>query len=349
VLALGCGDDSQSPAVDASPHADAPRIDGAIDAPAIDAPSVDGAIDAPAIDGPPPDAACVPSGAENCFNGIDDDCNGLTDCADPACNAIAECVPEPAGFALGVHVPMGTACPVGYATTGPLLTQGLSAGGPCTGCSCSGITVCGTTVHELSSGTCPGTDLATRIVFNTQCQSLSFTTTNVHVDAVQLQSTCSFSGTPIVPPISWATQTQFCQASRMGAGCPTGNVCVQKATSLQHCALQAGSVTCAGNYTPESGGTWYTSVNDSRTCGASCTCAHSGGDCGTSFVRGFTVGSVCSGGAIDLTSNADNCNLSAPLSSARVILQGDTPPTCTPNNVLSGTATPSGPQTLCCL
>jgi len=354
VLSLGCGDDSQMPTVDAPPSVDGPRIDASIDGPAtIDAPMIDAPIDAayvgdaPFIDAAAPDAACVPSGAEDCFNGIDDDCNGLTDCADTACNAIAECAPDAPGFALGVHVPMGTACPPGYLTTGPLLSQGLSAGGACSGCSCDGITVCGTTVHELASGTCPGADLATRIVFNTQCQNLSFATTNVHVDAVQLQSTCGISGTPMVPPVSWASQTQFCQASQIGGGCSTGQVCLRKNT--QHCAVQVGATSCGAIYSPESGGTWFTSVNDGRTCGANCTCAHSGGNCGSSFVRGFSVGTNCAGGAIDLTPNADNCNLSAPLSSARVILQGDTPPTCTPSNQLTGTATPAGQQTLCCL
>jgi len=30
---------------------------------------------------------------EDCFNGIDDDCNGHIDCDDPACTASAVCVP----------------------------------------------------------------------------------------------------------------------------------------------------------------------------------------------------------------------------------------------------------------
>ncbi|HSY38454.1 MAG TPA: hypothetical protein VLA79_02970, partial [Polyangia bacterium] len=38
-------------------------------------------------------AVCKKTGAENCFDGIDNDCNGLIDCADPACgSAIAQCV-----------------------------------------------------------------------------------------------------------------------------------------------------------------------------------------------------------------------------------------------------------------
>ena len=36
---------------------------------------------------------CVPTGAENCFNGVDDDCNGHVDCDDPACGSgVAQCV-----------------------------------------------------------------------------------------------------------------------------------------------------------------------------------------------------------------------------------------------------------------
>lgn len=36
---------------------------------------------------------------ENCFNGIDDDANGLADCDDPACNALVACVPAvPSGW-----------------------------------------------------------------------------------------------------------------------------------------------------------------------------------------------------------------------------------------------------------
>ena len=33
-----------------------------------------------------PDAGCVSQGPEDCSNELDDDCNGLTDCADPACD-----------------------------------------------------------------------------------------------------------------------------------------------------------------------------------------------------------------------------------------------------------------------
>jgi hypothetical protein len=352
VIALGCGDDSTATSIDAPRSPDAPRSDGPlIDGPAIDAPIDAPAADAPmvdaAIDGPMPDAACVPSGAEDCFNGIDDDCNGLTDCEDPACNAIAECVPNAPNVAFGVHVPTGTACPAGYTGGGPVLAQGLQSSGSCSGCTCTGFTVCGSVVRELAAGTCPGTEITNRIVWSNQCISLPFTTTNVHVDALQLQSTCGAAGTPMVPPASWTTETQFCRGGA-GLGCSPGSVCVHKAT--QHCVLHDGTTSCAAGYSPESGGTWYTSVTDNRSCGASCSCGSTGGSCGTSFVRAFAGGSNCSSSTtIDLTSNADNCALSFTPASGRIILQGDTPPTCFQDNILTGTATPSGAETLCCL
>jgi hypothetical protein len=48
--------------------------------------------------------------AENCFNGTDDDCNGAVDCADSACTAIATCVEDSPGFALGTVVDSATDC-----------------------------------------------------------------------------------------------------------------------------------------------------------------------------------------------------------------------------------------------
>ena len=36
---------------------------------------------------------CVPSGAEECLNGVDDDCDGDIDCADSECAVPVQCVP----------------------------------------------------------------------------------------------------------------------------------------------------------------------------------------------------------------------------------------------------------------
>jgi hypothetical protein len=49
-----------------------------------------------------PVGPCMPTGAEECLNGQDDDCNGDVDCADAACSAGPfACVTAPTGASLG--------------------------------------------------------------------------------------------------------------------------------------------------------------------------------------------------------------------------------------------------------
>ena len=58
---------------------------------------------------------CVPTGAENCFNGKDDDCDNHIDCDDTECGPVAQCVPlDAVGAKIGVVVTNGTACPTGF-------------------------------------------------------------------------------------------------------------------------------------------------------------------------------------------------------------------------------------------
>ena len=59
-----------------------------------------------AIDSGVDTTGCVFQSAEDCFNGIDDDCNGHTDCDDPACNGSTTCVPAAGsnGFVPGAYV-----------------------------------------------------------------------------------------------------------------------------------------------------------------------------------------------------------------------------------------------------
>jgi hypothetical protein len=45
-----------------------------------------------------PSGGCVSQGAEDCTNGVDDDCNGKVDCADPACGAFTCIAPVPSGW-----------------------------------------------------------------------------------------------------------------------------------------------------------------------------------------------------------------------------------------------------------
>src|SRR5262249_44339774 len=80
------------------------------------------------------------SATENCTNGVDDDCDGLVDCADPACGQQGyACVPPvPAGWAYEpIDRAAGGACPVGLASH-ELVASATGAPASC-GCTCAAV------------------------------------------------------------------------------------------------------------------------------------------------------------------------------------------------------------------
>lgn len=305
---------------------------------------------------------CVPAQSEDCFNGKDDTCDGLVDCQDPQCMTSAECEPDESGFTLGAEVAFQASCPSGYSAGATDLSQGLNPTGGCTGCSCSPVMDCVTHITDVTS-TCPGTAGGNSyVVRSTACSnngSNGFNIVSGHVktDALTAQPGCNPSGLPKATPIRWTSQVRFCATSQKGGGCGPGQVCVPKAT--KHCALMAGNVACAGAYTAEgqgSGQPWYTGIDDMRVCtndkgsATSCTCGSPvGGGCGTSTVSAFHSDKNCMGSAYVMTPGMCYDLPTAAINSAQVALVGVTNPSCTPTYSQTGSATPTGPQTLCCL
>jgi hypothetical protein len=308
---------------------------------------------------------CVFVSAEDCFNGIDDDCNGLVDAADPACASSVECVPAATGFTMGVLLDAGEACPVAYAAAPLDLNRVLDAGGGCTGCSCTAAVQCTAKVYRyatatecnndenLSGGTHVGdigpVDMclsATPLIQDGQ---------GFRVDAYETQSEpCVAQGSPVLEEPSWGASATFCGTNLVGAGCSPGNVAVPVAAD-RRCIVQLGSHSCPVGYLPELN-PWYLDYDDQRGCGP-CGCGtQTPGDC-TQTTTGtpiqtylyFGTGTTCSSGVhASVGSGEKRCLVTNDCNSMGFSSESPLPPFCPGISQMSGSLTPTGEYTVCC-
>ncbi len=307
---------------------------------------------------------------ENCFNGVDDNCDGLVDCADPECSGadggtqVAECIPDPDSAIAGT-LSTTASCPAGYSGTATTLNAGLNAGF-CAGgtCSCSngivgGPATCSTSLVDKGTTVtaCITAFGGTTVWTHTSadgCVGFSplSSTNKYNLGTPTLNVTCnpSTGGTPIKNAPTWTTTDTFCTPpsapssdagqGAFGAGCPSGHVCAPVAPN--HCVLEPGNqVACTvtgygvPNTTP-----FYSGYDDTgRTCACTCnmglTCSGGvgmgTGSCGSLFF----VGAGCQNGL-----TYDHVSISAPSG-----VNG-----CTPGATTSGTTSTTGfERTVCCM
>jgi hypothetical protein len=327
------GDGSVAPAEDAGGDANA-SADGALDDAALvaDASALDaGTPDAGALDASRADAAldaasgadaCTPQGNENCTNGVDDDCNGLVDCADPACGPQYECVPTiPSGWnSAALSIGSRGGCPSGFASQRDVVLDPTGGAASCT-CNCSSS---GTASCEKGSVTFYGPNL-----FGNDCSIIGSSATDVadgacrsnlpfglfgfgiganapiRVSKIALTpNTCTGNVSANVPPAG-TQEGKRCtaQTTTVGGGCSAGLVCARRVGgAYQSCVAKGGSDSCPSGWpTKHDTGT---SVTDTRACSA-CTCGTTA-SCGPATVTFFS-GNSCDGTAAVATAN-DSCN-----------------------------------------
>jgi hypothetical protein len=321
---------------------------GGVDAGSDDLASGDDLSTPPDLTPPADLAQCVPT-TENCFNGIDDDCDGHIDCDDPDCpSTVAVCVPAvTAPFVVGTTLNQISLCPGSYTPFTPLINSGLTSAANCSsGCNCT--TTCFTSLYHFGNmSNCPNTDNENSFsqVDNTSCHSWSAATWDKTIDVHQLSTpaTCTQNGTPTKPPVSWASTVRLCTTTLGGGGCTAGNICAP-VTPGPKCEVAAGAHSCDPGYTNMS--SWYTDYNDARVC--SCSCGAPSGSCGSTVT--LYTDSGCNNGAASFTAsgaNNINCNTGATTYLSGKILAA---PTCglPTYNPPTGSLTGTGLQTLCC-
>ena len=310
------------------------------------------------------DRGCVANGAEKCYNGIDDDCNGKTDCEDDSCYSIAQCVTLDSTLgAVGVSLAATANCPA-EASVAKTLNSGLTAAA-CSGCSCTaGTSAVSCSVNLFSYAT--ATECADAAALGTAagaltnaqgCLTPSWSGTQtgsilgVRIDTIKTAPTgvCAPAGTPTKGNPVWTTTAKFCGAQTVGGGCGAGAACVPRpVVAAGPCLLIDGAKTCPTGLRQSN---WSTTFSDTRVC-STCACGSpTGGDCGSTIVA---IGSdySCSDAAIHgyVRNNNRTCLTGTGTYSPGVQFSG-TPvaPTCQAQAAMTGTLSATGPQTLCCL
>ena len=298
--------------------------------------------------------ACGSTGPEQCDTGLDDDCNGQVDCADPAC-AQMQCVPN--GTVVGVMVPETAACPSGYDNGEQLVHRGLMDRG-CGGCSCTpSPTMCTPWVYFYPTSTActadttniGGTQVMAAIPLKPGCSSgpigasISMDTPPAwRVKVAKSPDACSSAGTAMPLPPTWTTNMKLCATTSKRNGCEMGYACVPKTNAGKICA-QREVASCPASTTLE---TWQREFTDDRTCGA-CGCAAQGGSC-SNIVVSLGHDWSCNSTDSSLRDGEKACNISTyapPASYAGTPVN----PTCTAGALVSGMVKPSMPLDLCCL
>lgn len=299
-----------------------------------------------------PPEPCVPDGAERCFNGVDDDCNGSADCADAACSQGASC--EPSGGNEGVLVAADQECPRGYTEKSMEVFQGL-VGGECQGCTCtptssqcvSGDLYFYDTVEQCSDDvSLSGGSLVQPITY--ECPSepvFSGSTYGYRVGEIHLLSgtgTCTAGGAATPGPVTWEHSFKYCSADSVGVGCQFGHVCVPKQTDGRAC-YESSSGECPAELESEK---LFESYEDTRTCGE-CRC-DGAGDCSG---VGIQLGSdyVCDLEMKNPVTYAGqkDCG-TTPYSPPAFLVGVPTEPVCSPVAGKSGRLDPTGRHVFCC-
>lgn len=248
-------------------------------------------------------------GPEDCTNGIDDNCDGLIDCADPLCVPDAgflgyRCVPTPPVGWIAPVVLYDLTVDAGTAPTVPACAANYDVRAfighdqpnpPASTCSCT----CG----GVSGASCTGPTLTFYSTQNPGCTSGVLGTSPVQTACSEVLSQGGVNGIKVtnagtpssngcdaglaatIPPFDnnndWLRTGGGCTTEREKAGvlpkqggCMSGQVCVENppVTLGAHiCELYEGALqACTGGYDVQFN--YYDGGVDTRACGGTCTC-----------------------------------------------------------------------------
>jgi hypothetical protein len=331
----------------------------------------DAALDA--VDG------CVKTGPEICTDNIDNDCNGLTDCADTVACPNYTCAPQvPSGWSGPVELFNGLpgslpTCTAGYTGSGDYHGGTLSGSPDTCSCTCTasgqtcsaGGTFFAQSACESGSAMAnvtPATDgSCTSVPSNSLGSGGSFRLGNGSAPS-PAGGTCTpqVTTTPGSTP-SFSAAERLCAPSILDSpgGCQAAQQCVPDPIppfGTTMCIWHPGSVSCPAAPAPYSNaaGVYYTDFSDTRGCGP-CTCSGpTGGSCAGTIGLWGTLASTCSGTAAVTYSLGSGCKPYSGLSNDPGYVQATyalTAGSCSVSGQpqADGNVTGTGSVTVCCL
>ena len=297
------------------------------------------------------------AGGEDCLNGVDDDGDELSDCADPDCGAQGfQCVSAPPSgwsgpHALWVGSPPHAPCPANYPDKSFTGWEGLNAPAPSCSCSCSSpsnircealvgfwdykaTSYCDATPTGLwyskTSGCSPKTSLGWYKLYD-----------------YRAGGTCATG--PVkksIPPAAWKTGKQLCQPKTWGGGCENSALCappVATPYAAKLCVAKEGEHTCPSPYLAKH--SMHLGKNDTRDC--DCDCEVKAGAC-----KGFVsldASTSCGINAGALSLGVCKKVTTGPITVKLYNSSVASKPTCSPKETIKGSAEPAQPLTVCCL
>lgn len=298
---------------------------------------------------------------ERCDNGIDDDGNGLTDCADPACTEGYRCLPAaPKGWdgpkVMHLDDDLSVACP----STWPDLALRAGAGeldappAECAACDCDepADAYCSEFTYETYQGpSCDGPWGLKTKVNGTGC--IHWTKPGaIKITHTKSNASCGASGgAPTVTSAQFEQEATICSAAPLGGGCDLdAGVCVPKVDSAAwplHCISRTGDKACpSGAYSERH--LLHEAFDDTRDC-TGCVCEPTGlGACAVPITEGGCNQSVKS-----LVTSGTCVDASNFVGGVAVVPNKATVPGvgCAVSQAAqpNGEAKPKLPVTVCCL
>lgn len=225
--------------------------------------------------------------AEDCTDGIDNNDDCRTDCADPQCATThLKCVdPTNQIVGYGSKIQMAMNCPGAQTTTA--INQNLALNGTCTGCACQVNTNwrCNSTLHvfddvnkcngNMERGTAATLSSGVAATPLNDCDAVNATaatTDYFKIDAIS--STCPVDtaqpGTKQAS--SWGNSQKFCSTAPTPTTCQT-IACMAAAGNC--IAFNGNMASCPSPFAFKE--VWYRGYTDNRVC--TCSCAASAGSC----------------------------------------------------------------------